>query len=258
MTTIDDSNHEVWLLRYAENELTAEERTLVEQWLDAHPEMHSELQQYIESPHLEPNAEVRYAGDIPGSKRRLWPAVLRWTAAAAVVAALVLPLARHRDVAPQSQSAPMLAQTQPTLETPSVASPTAEPVPSIPRPVAPVDETVTSQPVMTEPYNGILPYHEAKPLEDMAEESAPDTAPRLIYVDNLFEQDTLLPMEQQLVDLTDEIRRSLDKSYLGRRMARQLPSDEELVASARSVRNRTPRTLRYIGDMVGTLASMND
>ena len=48
MTTIDNNNYELWLLRYAEGDLTATEREAVEAWLADHPEAAEELALYGE------------------------------------------------------------------------------------------------------------------------------------------------------------------------------------------------------------------
>ncbi|MBR4506451.1 MAG: hypothetical protein IKP21_06725 [Bacteroidales bacterium] len=91
MITIDDSNYELWLLRYAEQELTTEEREAVEAWLAEHPEAAEELALYIEAPRLQRDESVSYAATPLQHIQPLWPAVLRWSAAAAVVAALMVP-----------------------------------------------------------------------------------------------------------------------------------------------------------------------
>ena len=57
---IDNNNYELWLLRYAEGELTAVERETVEAWLADHPEAAEELALYSEAPRLERDENVRY------------------------------------------------------------------------------------------------------------------------------------------------------------------------------------------------------
>lgn len=94
MTTIDNNNYELWLLRYAEDELTAVERETVEAWLADHPEAAEELALYSEAPRLERDETVRYAAVPQQSTEPLWPALLRWSAAAAVVVALMVPALR--------------------------------------------------------------------------------------------------------------------------------------------------------------------
>lgn len=89
MVTIDDSNYELWLLRYAEQELTAEERKTVEAWLAEHTEAVMELTLYNEAPRLQRDESIKYHSHT----KPLWPVLLHWSAAAAVVAALIIPVA---------------------------------------------------------------------------------------------------------------------------------------------------------------------
>jgi hypothetical protein len=91
METIDNNNYELWLLRYAEQELTDGEREVVEQWLADHPEAADELVLYADAPRLEKDESVRFAAAVSPRTEPLWPAMLRWSAAAAVVAALMVP-----------------------------------------------------------------------------------------------------------------------------------------------------------------------
>lgn len=92
METINDNNYELWLLRYAEGELTAGEREAVEAWLEEHPDAAEELALYNEAPRLAKDESVRYVAARQQSQP-LWPVVLHWSAAAAVVAALMVPVA---------------------------------------------------------------------------------------------------------------------------------------------------------------------
>lgn len=85
---IDDSNYELWLLRYAEHELTAEERKTVEAWLAEHTEAVMELTLYNEAPRLQRDESIKYHS----YTKPLWPVLLHWSAAAAVVAALIIPV----------------------------------------------------------------------------------------------------------------------------------------------------------------------
>lgn len=98
MITIDNNNYELWLLRYAEGDLTADECKAVEQWLESHPEAAEELALYNEAPRLEKDESVRYTAAIPQKTMPLWPALLRWSAAAAVVAALMVPITGLNDM----------------------------------------------------------------------------------------------------------------------------------------------------------------
>lgn len=91
MITIDNNNYELWLLRYAEGDLTADECKAVEQWLESHPESAEELALYNDAPRLVKDESVRFTAAVLPRTEPLWPAVLRWSAAAAVVAALIVP-----------------------------------------------------------------------------------------------------------------------------------------------------------------------
>lgn len=98
METIDNNNYELWLLRYAEQELTDGEREVVEQWLADHPEAAEELALYNDAPRLVKDVSVRFAAAVSPRTEPLWPAVLRWSAAAAVVAALMVPITGLNDM----------------------------------------------------------------------------------------------------------------------------------------------------------------
>lgn len=117
MEKIDDSNYELWLLRYAEQELTSEEREEVEQWLAGHPEAAEELTLYNEAPRLEQDETVRCTTLPQRHTLPLWPAVLRWSAAAAVVALLMLPVEKMTVTpAPKTQPMQVAAVTEVTPE----------------------------------------------------------------------------------------------------------------------------------------------
>lgn len=122
MTTIDDNNYELWLLRYAEGDLTAAEREAVEAWLARHPEAAEELALYGEAPKLERDESIRYAAVPQQHPRPLWPAALRWSAAAAVVVALMVPALRMGTMdtqkATEAVAAPLFAEARPTEEAP--------------------------------------------------------------------------------------------------------------------------------------------
>ena len=118
MTTIDNNNYELWLLRYAEDELTAVERETVEAWLADHPEVAEELALYSEAPRLECDETVRYAAVPQQSTEPLWPALLRWSAAAAVVVALMVPALRMGTMGQLEPQEPLvIAAAQPPQET---------------------------------------------------------------------------------------------------------------------------------------------
>ena len=65
MTTINDTNYEVFLLQYAEGQLSDIERAEVEAWLADHPEAAEELALYSEAPRLECDESVRYTRLLP-------------------------------------------------------------------------------------------------------------------------------------------------------------------------------------------------
>lgn len=114
-TKIDNTNYELWLLRYAEGDLGADERAAVEAWLAGHPEAAAELALYREAPRLERDASVQYVATPlqPTAPHPLWPLLARWSAAAAVIAALMLPALRMGGLAtlpPQEEAPQMIAE----------------------------------------------------------------------------------------------------------------------------------------------------
>lgn len=129
MTTIDNNNYELWLLRYAEDELTAVERETVEAWLADHPEAAEELALYSEAPRLERDETVTYAAAPLQPARSLWPALLRWSAAAAVVVALMVPALRMGTMGQLEPQEPLVVAT--AQSTPNI--PNSQNTPSSPR-----------------------------------------------------------------------------------------------------------------------------
>ncbi len=119
---IDDNNYELWLLRYAEGELSVAEREAVEAWLARNPEAAEELALYGEAPKLERDESIRYAAVPQQHPRPLCPAALRWSAAAAVVLALMVPALRMGTMdtqkATEAVAAPLFADARPTEEAP--------------------------------------------------------------------------------------------------------------------------------------------
>lgn len=115
MTTIDSSNYEQWLVRYADNELSAAERTAVERWLESHPEAMEELTAYCEAPRLPADPNVRFPA-VPVHlwwRERPWPAALRWAAVAAVVAAVAVPALVIMRAAPDTVADPVACLEEP-------------------------------------------------------------------------------------------------------------------------------------------------
>ena len=118
MTTIDNNNYELWLLRYAEGELTAVEREAVEAWLADHPEAAEELFLYSEAPRLERDENVRYTRLSPlAPQDHLSPFTfhlspfLRWSAAASVVLALMVPALRMGTMGRLEPQEPLVVAT---------------------------------------------------------------------------------------------------------------------------------------------------
>ena len=93
---INNDNYELWLLRYAEQVLTSEERKEVVAWLSDHPEAAEELSLYSEAPRLTQDESIK-ATAVPQHSISLWPTALRWAAAAAVVAVLLMPAMRKKE-----------------------------------------------------------------------------------------------------------------------------------------------------------------
>ena len=110
---INNDNYELWLLRYAEQDLAEAERAEVERWIAAHPEAAEALSLYDEAPRLTKDERVK-APALPQRSITLWPIALRWTAAAAVVAALMMPAMRS-TVAPTVEP-PLIAENLENLE----------------------------------------------------------------------------------------------------------------------------------------------
>ena len=184
---INDDNYELWLLRYAEQELTDAERREVEQWLAVHPEAAEELALYNEAPRLEKDERVKYAAVPLQRSVSLWPAVAQWAAAAVVVAALMVPAMRSALV---PEAAPIqVAEAPITPSKPSLASPTS--------PISPTSLTSqassASQNRKTSPASlpASLPEapllaEETPILQDTLSEIPVEETPSVLYVDDLI------------------------------------------------------------------------
>jgi anti-sigma factor RsiW len=187
MMNINSDNYELWLLRYAEQELTDAERREVEQWLAVHPEAAEELALYGEAPRLEKDEGVKYAAVPLQRSAPLWPAVAQWAAAAAVVAALMVPAMRSALV---PEAAPIqVAEAPITPSKPSLASPTS--------PTSPTSLTsqasFASQNRKTSPASlpASLPEapllaEETPILQDTLSEIPVEETPSVLYVDDLI------------------------------------------------------------------------
>lgn len=270
METIDDSNYELWLVRYADGELTDAGRRAVEAWLREHPAAAEELALYRESPRLERDESVRYVAATSPRTRPLWGKGWRWVAAAAGVLLLATPLTlqlvRGGDAEPQQVASVPVVQPISATDTvrtaPQDALPEAEPASFKPA-GAPVE---TQAPM--EVYENFIPSRPlaADPL--LLAEAAPDATPMpvdtVVEVQPAFaeavialEEDTLDYLEQRLLALADGTREGLQGTYLGRRLARRLPENQELLAQVDEARERTPRGIRMVTDLVVKLIEVN-
>ena len=270
METINNNNYELWLVRYADDDLTAAERKVVEQWLEGHPEAAEELALYNEAPRLEQDESVRY--EVPVMQhteqvRPLWPTVLRWSAAAAVVALLAVPAVRW--LTPQEQPV-VMAQAEPevipVVADDSLVAPVETPAVER-RSVVTVRLQHETEPLLAEAVEVVVPEEtepevfvpEVEPLlaEEVVTETEESTmaAPvveeqQLVYVDNLFTIDSGNVIEQRLLAANESIKERLQGTYLGRRLARRMPTGEELLDYTDDLRERTPQGVRMMADMV--------
>lgn len=272
METINDNNYELWLMRYVDGDLTADEREAVEQWLEVNPEAAEELKLYGEAPRLERDESVHYAAAVPGRVQPLWPTVLRWSAAAVVVAALAVPAVRL--LTPQEQPvvvAQAEPETLPAATNDSLAAPVETPAVERRSTVA-VRPQQEAEPLLAEAVEEVVPEEpepevvvpevfvpEVEPLlaEEVVTETEESTlaAPaveeqQLVYVDNLFTVDSGNVIEQRLVAANETIKERLQGTYLGRRLARRMPTGEELLDYTDGLRERTPEGVRMMADMV--------
>ncbi len=230
MTTIDN-NYEMWLLRYAEDELTADERVAVEAWLAEHPEAAEELALYNEAPRLEADERIHYK---VAPVRPLWPAVLRWSAAAAVVVALMVPALRMGTMDTLESPAPLLAEAVGTKHL--SASKALKNSGSIKGPKAfkhletvkekknieeeNVEETITALPDSFEPtiieVNTLIAFETEWVKEDT------------LYTTGLIAYDRSADWGDVLLAANDAYRESLNERPLGRMVSRALPNSRQL------------------------------
>ena len=203
MEKINDNNYELWLVRYADDELTAGEREVVEEWLGEHPEAAEELALYCEAPRLEADTTVRYDIAQPRHSKPLWPVVLHWSAAAAVVIALMMPIALMTDVKPEGPSVQVAEATLPEAEV--VADTVTETV--APAVVNRHVSVVAQEEALCE----VLPTEPevVQPQEDTVKPVVPVAEPEVIFCDYLivYEQDPDTTYTNNLV-VYDNIRRS--------------------------------------------------
>ena len=250
METINDKNYELWLVRYAEDELTADERQAVEAWLTAHPEAAKELSLYNEAPRLQCDESVRYAAALPPQTKPLWSTGWRWAAAAAVLLLLlspvVLPLFRSTEQPVQ------VAQTTPPEVAPTVTDNAV--IAPQPRVAARriVDEVVAPQQQIdyAENYASPLPLPLPEPTEPEVLLATVPEEPQMVYVDNLFVEDTVTDLEQRVLDVAESTREGLQGTWLGRRLARRLPDNDQLLAMTDNLRERTPQGIIMVADAI--------
>lgn len=282
MKAIDNNNYEIWLLRYADGDLTSSERKNVEQWLKVHPNAAEELALFNEAPRLQRNESVHYAPKPPQTKksyRSLWA----WSAAVAEVTLLVVtavhlltPKELPVEVA-QVKPEVMTVDTDGSLTVPEkntvadissqvAIQPRAEAIPLL------AEAAEESVPIETEPKmdeQDVIEYEELPlfveevnenvPMEAMATEPAtPVDEEVFLYDDDLFVEDTSTSFEQQLLALNDAAKERLQDTYLGRRLARRLPEDHELLARVNEARERTPLGIRMVTDLVVKLIEVNN
>ncbi len=181
---INSDNYELWLLRYAEQELTDAERREVEQWLAVHPEAAEELALYNEAPRLEKDERVKYAAVPLQRSVPLWPAVAQWAAAAAVVAALMVPAMRSALV---PEAAPIqVAEALITPSKPSLASPTSPTSLTSQASSASQNRKTSPASLPASLPEAPLLAEETPILQDTLSEIPVEETPSVLYVDDLI------------------------------------------------------------------------
>lgn len=184
MMNINDDNYELWLLRYAEQELTDAERREVEQWLAVHPEAAEELALYGEAPRLEKDEGIKYAAAPLQRSVPLWPAVAQWAAAAAVVAALMVPAMRSAFV---PEAAPIqVAEAPITPSKPSLASPTSPTSLTSQASSASQNRKTSPASLPASLPEAPLLAEETPILQDTLSEIPVEETPSVLYVDDLI------------------------------------------------------------------------
>ena len=232
MERINDNNYELWLLRYAEDELTADERVAVEAWLAEHSEAAEELALYNEAPRLEADESIHYkeATVLP-----LWPAVLRWSAAAAVVVVLMFPALRMGTMDTLESPAPFLAEAvnvkhpdEPKDQMNSlglkVAKEATMPKSFENKKEEALGESIASLPDSIEPEleQTII---EVKTLIAFETEWVKEDT---LYTTGLIAYDHSADWGDMLLAANDAYRESLNERPLGRMVSRALPNSRQL------------------------------
>lgn len=181
---INSDNYELWLLRYAEQELSEAECREVEQWLAVHPEAAEELALYGEAPRLEKDEGIKYAAVPLQRSVPLWPAVAQWAAAAAVVAALMVPAMRSAFV---PEDAPIqVAEAPITPSKPSLASPTSPTSLTSQASSASQNRKTSPASLPASLPEAPLLAEETPILQDTLSEIPVEETPSVLYVDDLI------------------------------------------------------------------------
>lgn len=228
MTTIDNNNYELWLLRYAEGELNAEERAAVDTWLENHPEAAEELALYREAPKLERDEDVRYGAEPQRYTAPLWPRMLRCGAAAAVVMVLMTPAMRMGTMermvvataVAESRTMDTLQQRAENVETSMPVRP--KETATMADALASAEETEATEgaeePMATAPIetNMLIAF------EDDPAEAAP------IESWNLIVYDRSADWGDMLLAANDAYHEVLNEHPLGRLVSRTLPDSRQL------------------------------
>ncbi len=228
MTTIDNNNYELWLLRYAEGDLNAEERAAVDTWMESHPEAAEELALYCEAPKLEKDERVRYGGEPQRKVAPLWPRMLRCGAAAAVVMVLMTPAMRMGTMdrmnvstaVAESRTADTLLPRAEKVETSMPVRP--KETATMADAIASAEETEatewTEEPVATAPIETDMLIA----IEDDPGQVATVESWSLIVYDNSADWGDLL------LAANDAYQESLNEHPLGRLVSRTLPDSRQL------------------------------
>lgn len=226
MTTIDNNNYELWLLRYAEGDLNAAERAAVESWLSSHPDAAELLTLYNEAPRLEKDESVRYGATPLHRPMPLWPAVLRFGAAAAVVLLLMLP-AMRMGIMDKMEAPLFVAENRPATEP---HQPALQQQPALQRPHKPIS-SISSIPSIAS-IDSIASIEESAPapietdmliaFEDDPAEAAP------IESWNLIVYDRSADWGDMLLAANDAYHEALNEHPLGRLVSRTLPDSRQL------------------------------
>lgn len=263
MIAINDTNYELWLLRLADGDLSADESAAVRQWLESHPDAQAELQQYTEAPRLQADDAVVYPH--PEQLRRQphsqWSAVLRFAAAAAILAALIVPavfLLRQ----PTPAEGPQLAAVTPDVSSvlPEAVDDTVKQLPAPPQSIRPM---AVAAPAPSEPQHLVadnaaveVPQPEADVIISPAPQPEYEESTSLIvvvddpvvYVNNLIVRDTSTTLSDRLYAANSLLHTTLDAIPGGSNIAAIIPSNQTLERRlVQPVQQRIQRTSVWMG-----------